>query len=79
MSDIDRSIRATLRLYPRALFDVPPTPVHLFVQGAVLTAWFILVVAQAALIRSGGVRMHRRMGSVGVCVVMRPTNRNVTR
>jgi hypothetical protein len=55
-------------LYLRVLFDVPPIPIYLYVHGALLFAWFILVVAQAALIRSGSVATHRRMGAVGVCV-----------
>jgi hypothetical protein len=55
-------------LYLRVLFDVPPTPVYVYVHGALLTAWFVLVVVQTALIRGGGVTRHRRLGAAGVAV-----------
>lgn len=55
-------------LYLRGLFDAPPIPNYLYVHGALLTAWFAIVVAQTALIRGGGVGAHRRLGVVGVCV-----------
>ncbi len=58
----------TPTLYLRLLFDVPPIPGFLYLHGALLTAWFVLVVAQAALIRSRSVTAHRRLGVVGVCV-----------
>ncbi len=55
-------------LYLRVLLDVPPIPVYLYVHGALLTAWFVLLVAQTALIRSGSVATHRRLGAAGVSV-----------
>ena len=55
-------------LYLRVLFDVPPIPLYVYVHGALLTVWFALLVVQSALIRGGGVAMHRRLGAVGVCV-----------
>jgi uncharacterized membrane protein YozB (DUF420 family) len=61
-------------LYLRELLDVPPIPVYLYVHGALLTAWFVLVVAQTALIRRGAVATHRLLGAaaffVGVAVVV---------
>jgi hypothetical protein len=54
----------------RALFDVPPIPAYLYVHGALLTAWFALVVAQTALIRHASVATHRRLGVVGVCLLL---------
>jgi hypothetical protein len=39
-------------------------PVHLFVHGAILTAWFVLFVVQTWLVASGNTRLHRRLGIV---------------
>ena len=55
-------------LYLRPLFDVPPIPVYLYLHGAVVTAWFGLVVVQTLLIRNGAVATHRRVGVAGLCL-----------
>jgi hypothetical protein len=55
-------------LYLRVLFDVPPIPAHLYVHGALLTAWFTLVAAQTLLIRGRRIASHRRLGKIGVLV-----------
>jgi hypothetical protein len=55
-------------LYLRVLFDVLPIPAYLYVHGALLTAWFALVVTQAALVHGRRVSTHRRLGWVGVCL-----------
>lgn len=39
-------------------------PVHLFVHGAILTAWFVLFVVQTLLVANGNARLHRRLGIV---------------
>src|SRR4051812_20804324 len=36
-----------------------------YVHGAVLAAWFAVLGAQVALIRSRNVRLHRRLGYAG--------------
>lgn len=36
-----------------------------YVHGAIFTAWFVLLVVQAALITSGRVRLHMRIGIFG--------------
>ena len=48
--------------YLRALLGLPDMPVHRYVHGAVLTAWFLLLVIQAFLVRAGRTRVHRRVG-----------------
>ncbi len=55
-------------LYLRGLFGPPPIPVHLYVHGALLTAWFALVVTQTTLVRRRAVAAHRRLGLAGVGV-----------
>ncbi len=55
-------------LYLRALFDVPAIPGLLYLHGTLLTAWFALVVTQAALVRAGNVALHRRLGVAGVAL-----------
>ena len=53
-------------LYLRAAFDVPKIPFYLYAHGAVGTAWFVLVIAQARLIGTRQVRKHRKLGWLGV-------------
>jgi hypothetical protein len=48
--------------YLRSLFDVPPIPGYLYVHGAVLTAWFVLVFVQTSLVAGGRTDLHRRLG-----------------
>jgi hypothetical protein len=55
-------------LYLRPLFSVPPIPFYVYVHGALLTTWFVLLLAQTSLIRIGRVATHRRLGVVTVCV-----------
>ena len=52
----------------RGLFDVPLIPVYVYIHGVLLTTWYVLVVTQTALIRSGKEAIHRRLGIVTVCV-----------
>jgi hypothetical protein len=56
----------------RPLFDVPQIPPYLYLHGVVGTAWFALVVIQAALIANGSVTRHRQLGlfGVGLAVVL---------
>lgn len=47
-----------------------PLPVYLWAHGVVLTAWFILVVAQTSLIAAGRTAVHRRLGMAGVVLAV---------
>jgi hypothetical protein len=52
--------------YLRAFFDVPPIPPHVYVHGAILTAWFALFCLQTSLVAGGRSDLHQRLGVVGV-------------
>jgi hypothetical protein len=68
-------------LYLRALFDVPPIGVWVWVHGLALTAWFVGLFAQTALVAGRRVDLHRRAGWVlaAVAVVVVATSAWVTR
>ena len=53
-------------LYLRAYFDVPAIPTHVYVHGAVLTAWYVWFCVQASLIAVRRLDVHRRLGFIGV-------------
>jgi hypothetical protein len=42
-----------------------PVQAYLYVHGAVMTAWYALFAAQALLVSSNRVALHRRLGTVG--------------
>ncbi len=52
--------------YLRTLFSVPPIPAYVYVHGAVLTAWFVLVFAQTCLVAAHRTDLHRRLGLLAV-------------
>ena len=60
--------------YLKSWFDAPPLSNLLFAHGVVMSAWLALFVAQIALVESGRVNLHRRLGVVGaalaVCLVV---------
>jgi hypothetical protein len=43
-----------------------PFPVHLIIHGSVLSAWFLLLIVQTALVAAHRVDLHRRLGIIGV-------------
>ena len=45
-----------------------PIPAYLHVHGAAMTAWFLLLVVQTALIATRRRSLHRRLGIAGACV-----------
>lgn len=49
----------------RALSDLPPLSLRAHIHGAVFTAWMLLFVAQAALVRADRRDLHRHLGVVG--------------
>lgn len=54
------------RTVPGDFLDTPRLPLLLHVHGAVFTLWVLLFVAQPAFIARGSIRLHRRIGWVGV-------------
>jgi hypothetical protein len=48
-----------------AFFDVPPIPLYLFVHGFVLTGWFVWLLVQTSLARTGRIAVHRAIGVFG--------------
>ena len=47
-------------------FQGTPPPLILYVHALVSSAWLFLFVAQSALVRTGNVRLHRRLGLWGL-------------
>lgn len=58
----------TRTLFFRPSFDVPSIPVYLFVHGIVLTAWYLWLFLQSALVAAHRTDLHRRAGVAGVCL-----------
>ena len=54
--------------YLRSLFRYSPMPIYLYVHGALLTTWFVLVFAQTSLVATHRTDRHRRLGVVTVLV-----------
>lgn len=52
--------------YLRPVFIGKPLPWHLIVHGAVMTAWYLLFIAQAWLVHRHRVDIHRRLGVAGL-------------
>lgn len=57
-------------LYLRAFFEVPPIPAYLHVHGAILTSWFVWLVIQTAMVRTGRTATHRRLGVIGAVIAV---------
>jgi hypothetical protein len=57
-------------LYLRAFFDVAPIPVYLHVHGAIATSWFVWLVLQTSMVRTGRTATHRRLGVVGAVIAV---------
>jgi len=47
-----------------------PIPSYLHVHGAAMTAWFLLLLVQTALIATRRRGVHRRLGIAGACVAV---------
>lgn len=52
----------------KRLFDTPPLPSLVHAHGLLFTAWVMLLIAQASLVRAGRVQVHRRLGMAGVAL-----------
>lgn len=55
--------------FPESVANAPPEPFFL-VHGAVFTAWFVLLVAQASLVATRRIDLHRKLGAVGVMLAV---------
>lgn len=66
--------------YLRAQFGASPLPFYLSVHGAVLTAWFVCLVAQSTLMAGGHAIVHRRLGiaATGLAAAVVATGATVT-
>ncbi len=54
--------------YLRTPFDFPELAAHLYLHGAVLTAWITLALIQPWLIETRRIELHRRFGVLGVAL-----------
>jgi hypothetical protein len=54
----------------RGLSDLPPLSVRAHLHGAIFTAWMLLFVAQAALIRADRRDWHRSLGVAGAALAV---------
>jgi hypothetical protein len=52
--------------YLRSFFPVLPIPSYLYLHGAAVTCWFLLLVAQTTLVATGNTATHRKLGIVGI-------------
>jgi hypothetical protein len=57
-------------LYLRAFFEVPPIPIYLHVHGAIATSWFVWLVVQTSMVRTGRIATHRRLGVIGAVIAV---------
>ena len=56
--------------YLRGVFEGDALPVHLYLHGAVLTAWFAVFFAQVVLIARHRTDVHRRLGWAGLALAV---------
>ena len=54
--------------YLRTYFAFPELPVHLYLHGIALTAWFTLAFIQPWLIKFRRADLHRKLGRVGMAL-----------
>ena len=52
-------------LFLRPIFKVPAIPWYVYIHGAVMTAWIVLLVTQTSLIAARRIDLHRRLGIGG--------------
>jgi hypothetical protein len=56
--------------YLKTLFPTPPFPLLFHIHGVLFTGWMLLVVLQVSLVASKKTRLHRRVGWIGVSLVL---------
>jgi hypothetical protein len=54
----------------RPFFDVLPVPFYVYLHGAVVTTWFVLVVVQTFLVAANRTHVHRRLGVAAAVVAV---------
>jgi uncharacterized membrane protein YozB (DUF420 family) len=54
----------------RKQFNSPELPLVTQVHGAIFSAWFVLFIIQASLIRKRRIRLHKRFGIMGVVLAI---------
>lgn len=55
-------------LYLRAFTEPQPIPAYLHVHGVVLTSWYVWLLVQTSMVRTGRVAQHRRLGVIGAVI-----------
>jgi hypothetical protein len=56
--------------YLKGLFPMPSFPWLFHIHGALFTAWMVLLVLQASLVASRRTALHRRVGVIGLSLVV---------
>jgi hypothetical protein len=54
--------------YLKSLFGRPALPLLLHVHGVIMSSWCVLFFAQAYLVATNRVRLHRRLGTLGAAL-----------
>jgi hypothetical protein len=54
--------------YLRPLYEMPQETPIVFIHGGLMTAWFVVLVAQTSLVAAGRVDIHRKLGIAGVAL-----------
>jgi hypothetical protein len=55
-------------LYLRAFTEPEPIPAYLHVHGVVLTSWYVWLVVQTSMVRTGRTATHRRLGVIDAVI-----------
>src|SRR5687767_2319744 len=56
--------------YLKTIFPTPSFPLLFHIHGALFTAWMLLLVVQASLVASRRTALHRRVGWIGLSLVV---------
>ncbi len=56
--------------YARPWFNHKPLPTYLIVHGVMMTAWYLMFLAQASLVAAGRSKLHRKLGIAGVALAI---------
>jgi hypothetical protein len=52
------------------VLDMPSLPLPFVVHGIILIGWYVLLAVQPALVRTGNMALHRRLGGFGVALAV---------
>lgn len=56
--------------YLKTIFPTPAFPLLFHIHGALFTGWMLLLVLQTSLVVSGRTELHRRLGWIGISLVV---------